>query len=265
MTELSIKANKKQLNTVGLSQPKTTKSGPKKVGAPLGTVPKNKSPLLEPNIMGKQFGRVKIISPENRWLGKGNRKHVFVECMDCKEKKWIMTCNLYSGKTQGCRRCGNPRQVPKWLYSRMQGAELRCKNPNNKMYKNYGGRGIQFRFKNPLEASIYVKNHLGLDKTKQIDRIDNDGHYEPGNLRLSTNIQNASHTRKTIYAAAFHAFRIAHPEIKYADSTLHRLFSTGLSFDQIIERFYRPSFKPKGKYGTYKTPDHFIASLYQES
>jgi hypothetical protein len=99
----------------------------------------------------------------------------------------------------------------------------------------------------------------------QLDRIDNDGHYEPGNLRWSTQQQNLAHTRKRPLSAARDRFRQLYPEVRYADSTLRRLIGEGMTFEEIEDRFHNlDSFKPKGKYGTFSTPDPFIASLHKD-
>lgn len=72
------------------------------------------------------------------------------------------------------------------LHRRVQNWFQRCNNQNDGSYRNYGGRGIECRFSSVREAMEYVKatlpheTYLGVD----IDREDNDGHYEPGNLRL---------------------------------------------------------------------------------
>ncbi len=67
----------------------------------------------------------------------------------------------------------------------------RCCNPKNRYYKDYGGRGIQNRFKNFDDFYNYVNKDLGVVKVEQlekmqIDRIDNNGHYEKGNIRFVT-------------------------------------------------------------------------------
>jgi hypothetical protein len=61
-----------------------------------------------------------------------------------------------------------------------------------------------------------------------------------------------------------HKFRIDFPDIRYSDSTLRGLFWAGMTAEQIVERYNRPSAKPKGKYGTYSTPDPTIASLVRD-
>lgn len=75
----------------------------------------------------------------------------------------------------------------------------RCINPKNKSYKNYGGRGIKCLFKSVDDFIDYVVNELHADpRGLTIDRIDNDGHYERGNIQFVTNVVNQSHRRKGI-------------------------------------------------------------------
>lgn len=73
----------------------------------------------------------------------------------------------------------------------------RCTNPSDPSYHNYGGRGIEFRFASIKDCVDYVlaelpcDSYVGLD----IDRIDNNGHYERGNLRLATRKENLANRR----------------------------------------------------------------------
>jgi hypothetical protein len=62
-------------------------------------------------------------------------------------------------------------------------AKQRCTNPNNTKYPDYGGRGIEFRFTSYQE----FLDHIGPSPPgTSIDRIDNNGHYEIGNVKWST-------------------------------------------------------------------------------
>lgn len=93
----------------------------------------------------------------------------------------------------------------------------------------------------------------------QIDRINNNGNYEPGNIRMTTPSINAMNTRHQNKIKMLR-FRMKHPEIRYADATLCRFFSMGLSEKEIIKRYHTPSAKPKVVYGTFSTPDPDIVS-----
>lgn len=69
------------------------------------------------------------------------------------------------------------RQQLYWIY---KAAEDRCKNPYHLRYPDYGGRGIEFHFSS-FEEWI---DHMGPRPSGfEMDRIDNNGHYEIGNLR----------------------------------------------------------------------------------
>ncbi len=72
----------------------------------------------------------------------------------------------------------------------------RCCNPKSRNYKYYGGRGIKCLFTSD-EFVDYVIHELKVDPCGlDIDRIDNDGNYEPGNIRFVTHSENQRNKRK---------------------------------------------------------------------
>lgn len=71
-------------------------------------------------------------------------------------------------------------------------AKGRCQNPNNLGFHRYGGRGIEFRFKSFEEFHAEMGDRPTLKHS--IDRIDNDGHYESGNVRWATQTVQARNT-----------------------------------------------------------------------
>jgi hypothetical protein len=241
-----------------------TKSGPAKVGRKSDFVSYKGLLSGAENWVGRRSKSLLISKHEAKLDSNGSRVMVLAGCTSCgREGFWA--AGYFAQGRAGCRPCGNPITVPLWLSRRTNQMKDRCINPNNKRYADYGGRGIKFSFDSPLACAIYVRDNLGVDRSRQIDRIDNDGNYAPGNLRLSTKQQNQSHTRSHQLAPSFHEFRRRFPGVRYADSTLRRLLCIGLSFSEIAERWNLPSTKPKGVYGTFSTPDPYIASLHQDS
>jgi hypothetical protein len=136
------------------------------------------------------------------------------------------------------------------------------------MWNSYGGRGIKFNFEGVKAATLWIMENLGIPENYKhcsLDRIDPDGHYEPGNIRWLHQRLDLMNKQGNQAGAKLHKFRIEHPEVQYADSTLKRLLWQGMSFEEIVERYHRKSSKPKGKFGTYSTPDPTIASLVRDS
>jgi hypothetical protein len=77
----------------------------------------------------------------------------------------------------------------------------RCFNPKNLSYHRYGGRGITVceEWKNDKEKFFDWSLINGYEEGLQIDRIDNDGNYEPGNCRWVSVKDNCRNTSKTIF------------------------------------------------------------------
>jgi hypothetical protein len=78
-------------------------------------------------------------------------------------------------------------------------AITRCINPQHKQYKNYGGRGIKVYtpwIEDRDSAVEYLTTLPGHnDWNLVLDREDNDGHYEPGNLRFVTYAESIANQR----------------------------------------------------------------------
>jgi hypothetical protein len=73
-------------------------------------------------------------------------------------------------------------------------ARGRCTNPNNRKWKDYGGRGIRFLFDNFQQFLAEVGRRPS--KQHSLDRYpNNDGHYEPGNVRWATRHEQSTNRR----------------------------------------------------------------------
>lgn len=219
--------------------------------------------LLSPDLVNAQYGSLRIIS--RVISGSAHLLRVEVMCERCGQSHMALFHNIRKRpKTQACPHCNGrkPVNVPKWLYQRCQAQQDRCQNVRCSSYERYGARGIQFKFNSPNDAANWVWENLGeADRSMQLDRRDNNGHYEPGNLRWVNAVTNMNNTCKNKGARKrFILFRENYPQVKYADSTLNRFIHIGMTDQQIAERWTQPSCKPKGKYGTFST-----LGLYRDS
>lgn len=79
-----------------------------------------------------------------------------------------------------------------------RGIKLRCYNKNSKRYKDYGGRGVAVcdKWKNDFMNFYDWAINNGYSDNLTIDRINNEGNYEPNNCRWVT-IKQQSRNRRS--------------------------------------------------------------------
>ena len=142
------------------------------------------------DLTGKRFGRLTVVSrAENSKSGK-TRWHC--KC-DCGNECVVHGDSLKSGNTKSCGCVRREYNHNKATTHGMSGTPLfavwwamisRCKNPNNKSYKNYGGRGIRVCDEWTHSSKFFewaIKN--GYAEGLTIERIDVNRGYEPNNCK----------------------------------------------------------------------------------
>jgi hypothetical protein len=131
---------------------------------------------------GVRFGKLVAV----RRSGTNSYKKVMWECVcDCGNTVHVVSGALASGNTSSCG-CVLPNfkhgGTGKGSYNTWRAMMRRCYKELDKDYKNYGGRGIAVHA--PWHEYLVFASEVGEPTGKQtLDRIDVDGHYEPGNVR----------------------------------------------------------------------------------
>ncbi len=152
----------------------------------------------------KKYGRLLVVDLSD----KPSKASRYWKCLcDCGRVIDIQGTRLRSGKIMDCG-CGKSERLrkaatvhglsksPTW-YS-WKSMRDRCLNPNVSNYETYGGRGIRVceRWSDSFEAFLQDMGERPPNTT--IDRIDNDGNYEPGNCKWSSNEQQAVNRRTSL-------------------------------------------------------------------
>lgn len=158
-------------------------------------------------VPGQRFERLTVIDGDRiRSYPNGRRiRSCLVRC-DCGVEREVLITHLFRGAVRSCgcllsdhlvernTRHGLPIDRLYWIWA---GMRERCEKTRSTAWANYGGRGIIVC----QEWQAYAAFHAwamanGYSDTLSIDRINNDGNYEPSNCRWATPAEQSRNTRQ---------------------------------------------------------------------
>jgi hypothetical protein len=196
--------------------------------------------------IGKKYGKWLVLEHDPE-----NKKFVFVQC-ECGTIARVLKMSLEHGKSTQCKSCSikkakaasnstkhgcarRKKQTPE--YATWTRIKHRVSNQNDPRYGDYGGRGIKMcpRWFNSFEDFL---NDVGLRPSPKhsIDRIDNDGDYEPGNVRWALSTEQ-NRNRRCAYKLNEDYVGICKlsAELKVKITTLKKLFENGFGVDDVVQ------------------------------
>lgn len=149
------------------------------------------------DLSGQVFGKLTVL----KRIGTTTKRSALWKCKcECGRTTAVITRDLNSGNTRSCGCLHQPHgharknKLTPEFRSWQQMLE-RCNRPKHKSYAYYGGRGITV-CPEWLDFAQFIKD-VGYKPTPQhtLDRINNDGNYEPGNVRWATRWEQAHNCR----------------------------------------------------------------------
>lgn len=157
-------------------------------------------------LAGQEFGRLLVLYD----IGERKNGKIVWHCRcDCGNEVEVIGCNLTFGRTKSCGCLQRQRTAEaNTTHGMTQRGEKhpiyvvwrtmlrRCESPNHKTYHYYGARGIMVC--DEWHEFIPFRDWAienGWERGLQLNRVDNNGHYEPSNCNFVTPKENANNKR----------------------------------------------------------------------
>lgn len=194
------------------------------------------------DLSGKRFGDLVVVGRMKNDIRRAGKQPRWECVCDCGKTTIVWSSSLKSGDTQscGCKK-GNIKHSGRRtrLYSIWTNMRTRTTNRKATRYENYGGRGIRIcqEWLNSFETFRDWSLANGYSDDLSIDRVNNDGNYEPSNCRwadVETQINNTTVAKRLCLDGKTQTLNAWAREKGISATTLCRRLKSGMALETAL-------------------------------
>lgn len=200
------------------------------------------------DLTGRKFHRLTAISRAHN--SRSNQTQWLCRC-DCGNEIVVRSASLLNGHTKSCgcyndeiRKINTDQTTHGMSHTRIyhiwSKMKDRCLNPNARIYKYYGGKGVSM-YEDWMDFENFYRWAIehGYNDSLSIDRIDVDGNYNPSNCRWAdkiTQMNNTSRNVRVMYNGETFTVTQLERKLGFKRGTLEqRIFKLGVPFDLAVK------------------------------